>query len=172
LGYLTGDTALYGRLTPRETLRFFGQLHQMDPKRLKRRIDVLAEELKLTDFLDRRTEQLSTGQRQRTAIARAIIHDPPVLILDEPTASLDVLSAQFILNRLRTEASRGKGVLFSTHHLSEAELICDSMGVLYRGRLLAEGSTKELCAQTQTKTLTEAFLALIGRQDETLESAP
>ncbi len=166
LGYLTGDTALYGRLTPREIMRFFGELNQMDFKKLESRIDELATELELGEFMDKRTELLSTGQRQRTAIARAIVHDPPVLVLDEPTASLDVVSAQFILKRLRTEASKGKAVLLSTHHLSEAELICDRIGVLHRGRLLAEGSIQDLCAQTQTRSLTEAFLALIGEQDQ------
>jgi sodium transport system ATP-binding protein len=162
MGYLTGDTALYGRLTPRETLRFFGRLNNMNERALERRIESLAHELELLDFLDRRTEKLSTGQRQRTAIARAIVHDPPVLVLDEPTSSLDVVSARFILDRLRAEAANNKAVLFSTHHLSEAELICDRIGVLHQGQLLAEGTAEALRSRTNTQSLTEAFLALIA----------
>ena len=161
LGYLTGDTALYGRLTPREVLRFFARLNERPDDWIAARIAALSVELDLGEFLDRRCERLSTGQRQRTAIARAFVHDPTVLVLDEPTASLDVVSARFILDRLRAEAARGKAVLFSTHHLSEAELVCDRMGVIWRGRLLAEGTSGELRERTGTGTLTEAFLALI-----------
>ena len=163
LGYLTGDTALYGRLTPREVLRFFARLNDRDDGWIAARIDALAADLDLGEFLDRRCERLSTGQRQRTAIARAFVHDPAVLVLDEPTASLDVVSARFILDRLRAEAARGKAVLFSTHHLSEAELVCHRIGVIWRGRLLAEGTCQSLCDRTGAASLTNAFLALIDQ---------
>ncbi|MFT5433200.1 MAG: sodium transport system ATP-binding protein [Myxococcota bacterium] len=162
LGYLTGDTALYGRLTPREILRFFGTLNGKKADWIGLRIEELSEELGLGEFIDRRCEKLSSGQKQRTAIARALVHDPDVLVLDEPTATLDVLSAQFILDRLTVEAERGKAVLLSTHHLPEAELICHRIGIIHRGRLIAEDTAQNLRAQTGSDNLTAAFLALIS----------
>ena len=161
LGYLTADTALYGRLTPREILRFFGRLNHRSRAWIDARTARLSEELGLGEFLDRRCDRHSTGQRQRAAIARALVHDPPVLVLDEPTASLDVLSARFILDRLVSEKERQKAVLFSTHHMAEAELICDRIGVIHRGRLLAEGTVPELCARAGATSLAGAFLGLI-----------
>ena len=165
IGYLTGDTALYARLKPVEILRFFGRLNQADPVWLQSRIDELVSELDMAEFLGRRCEQLSTGQRQRTAIARALVHDPKVLIFDEPTANLDVVSSQFILKRLVTEAERGKAVLLSTHHLDEAELVCHRIGVVHRGRLLAEGTAAELRERVGAESLTQAFLELVGTSD-------
>ena len=162
IGYLTGDTALYGRLTPREIITFFARLNGREPDWIAARIEKLAVELDLREFIDRRCEKLSSGQRQRTAIARALSHDPRVLILDEPTATLDVLSARFILERLRVEAQLGKAVLLSTHHMAEAELVCDRIGVIHRGRLITEGTTAQLLEQTGTTSLALAFLALVA----------
>ena len=162
LGYLTGDTALWGRLTPRETLRIFARLSGWREPDISDRIEALSRDLSLRDFIDRRCDALSSGQRQRTAIARALVHDPQVLILDEPTATLDVLSSQFILERLRSEADGGKAVLFSSHQMPAIELVCDRIGVLHQGRLLAEGTLEELCAHTGTGSMTQAFLALIN----------
>jgi len=161
LGYLTSDTALYERLTPRETLHFFGRLNGMTSSALDSRVQQLTIDLGLTEFLERRCEKLSTGQRQRTAIARALIHDPTVLVLDEPTASLDVLASRFILDCLKLEAEKGKAVLLSTHNLTEAELVCDRIGVLHNGRLLGEGTAAELRDITSASSLSEAFLKLI-----------
>ncbi len=160
LGYLTGETALYGRLTPRETLRFFATLNGAQRAWIEERITALSADLGLDEFIDKRCEKLSSGQKQRTAIARALAHDPTVLVLDEPTATLDVVSAQFILDRLTTEAARGKAVLLSTHHMAEAELVCHRIGVIHRGKLLAEGTVDELLEHTGTQSLTQAFLAL------------
>jgi sodium transport system ATP-binding protein len=165
IGYLTGDTALYARLTPRETMQFFGGVSGFSGALLTDRIEALARDLDLFSFLDRRCGTLSTGQRQRVAIARALIHDPQVLILDEPTAALDVVSARFINQRVRAEAARGRAVLLSTHKLSEAQLVCDRIGVLHAGRLIHEGSLRELQIETGTSTLTEAFLALVERAE-------
>lgn len=162
LGYLTGDTGLYGRLTPRETLRFFGRLNGWGDSAINARIEALSEELGLTEFLDRQCDKLSSGQKQRTTIARALCHDPDVLVLDEPTATLDVVSAQFILDRLVAEAAAGKAVLLSTHHMAEAELVCHRIGVIHRGRLLAEGSASDLLELTGTTTLTQSFLSLVN----------
>jgi ABC-type multidrug transport system ATPase subunit len=114
----------------------------------------------LEGILDRRCEALSTGERQRVSIARAVLHDPSVLILDEPTSGLDVLASRFMRDFVRAERARGKAVLFSTHYLAEAELLCDRIGFLHRGRLLAEGPPSEIRARTGKSTLEEAFLAL------------
>ncbi|MBT9557192.1 MAG: ABC transporter ATP-binding protein [Myxococcales bacterium] len=161
LGYLTADTGLYGRLTPREILRFFGELHGFSRARTDERIAALSADLDLEEFLDRRAEKLSSGQKQRAAIARALVHDPAVLVLDEPTAALDVLSAKFILDLLRVEASRGKAIIFSTHHMSEAELVCDRIGIIHRGQMRAEGTVSALLEATGEPSLTRAFLRLV-----------
>ncbi len=161
LGFHTGDTALWGRITPRETLQLFADLCEVPVAESASRIEALIAELELGAFVDRRCETLSTGQRQRTAIARTLIHDPAVLVLDEPTAALDVVAARFILDRLRLEAQRGKAVIFSTHHLSEVELVSDRIGVIHAGRLLAEGTVDDLLERTGKRSLTEAFLALV-----------
>jgi sodium transport system ATP-binding protein len=160
LGYLSGSTGLFGRLTPREVLDYFGQIHGLSRAEIGKRVAVLAPALALTSILNRRCEALSTGERQRVSIARAVLHDPPVLILDEPTSGLDVLASRFMRDFILAERARGKAVLFSTHYLAEAELLCDRIGFLHRGRLLAEGSPTEIRAQTGKSTLEEAFLAL------------
>jgi len=160
LGYLSGSTGLFGRLTPREVLDYFGQIHGLARVEIAKRLATLAPVLALEGFLDRRCEALSTGERQRVSIARAVLHDPSVLILDEPTSGLDVLASRFMRAFVRGERDRGKAVLFSTHYMAEAELLCDRIGFLHRGRLLVEGSPAEIRAQTGTNTLEEAFLAL------------
>ncbi|GMV40260.1 MAG: hypothetical protein AMXMBFR64_19760 [Myxococcales bacterium] len=162
LGYLTGDTGLYARLTPAELLRFFGELHAMPRARLEARIDALVATLDMGSFRDRHCGKLSTGQQQRVSIARALVHDPPVLVLDEPTSGLDILSAQYILDLLRAERDRGKAILFSTHVMAEAELLCDRIGILHEGRLLATGTLDELLAPTGARSLTEAFLRAVA----------
>jgi sodium transport system ATP-binding protein len=160
LGYLSGSTGLFGRLTPREVLDYFGQIHGLSRVEIAKHLATLAPALALEGFLDRRCEALSTGERQRVSIARAVLHDPSVLILDEPTSGLDVLASRFMRAFVRGERDRGKAVLFSTHYLAEAELLCDRIGFLHRGRLLMEGSPAEIRARTGTNTLEEAFLAL------------
>ena len=165
LGYLTADTGLYARLTPREVLTFFARVAGMSPAEIKTRIAYLEDALGLGEFIDRRCEKLSSGQTQRTAIARALVHDPDVLIVDEPTATLDVLAAQFIIERLRAEADAGKAVLLSTHHLSEAELVCDRIGIIHQGTLRGEGTVAELKERTGATSLTGAFLALVSEPE-------
>jgi len=160
LGYLSGSTGLFGRLSPREVLAYFGRIHDLSPNAIERRISELVPALALASILDRRCEALSTGERQRVSIARAVLHDPPVLILDEPTSGLDVLASRFMRDFVRSERARGKAVLFSTHYLAEAELLCDRIGFLHRGRLLCEGTPAEIRSRAGTSTLEEAFLAL------------
>ena len=162
LGFLTGTTGLYARLTGREVLAYFGGLHRMPAERIVARTDELTRALDLGGILDRRCEALSSGQKQRVSVARAVLHDPPVLILDEPTAGLDVLASRFLRDYVSAERARGKAVLFSTHYLAEAELLCDRIGLLHRGLLLAEGTPPELRARAGgADSLEEAFLRLV-----------
>jgi sodium transport system ATP-binding protein len=162
LGFLTGTTGLYARLTGRELLRYFGRLHGMPDAAIAERTAMLARALDLEAILGRRCEALSTGQRQRLSVARAVLHDPAVLILDEPTVGLDVLASRFLRDFVRGERDRGKAVVFSTHYLAEAELLCDRIGLVHRGRMLAEGPPAELRAQAGgAASLEEAFLRLV-----------
>jgi len=164
LGFLTGTTGLYRRLTGREVLSYFGRLHGMPHQRIAERIEVLTRALDLAAVLEHRCEALSTGQKQRISVARAALHDPPVLILDEPTVGLDVLASRFLRDFVRGERDRGKAILFSTHYLAEAELLCDRVGLMHRGRLLAEGPPGELRQRAGgAGSLEEAFLRLVER---------
>ena len=158
LGYLTGDTGLYGRLTPLETFRYFGGLYDLSTVKIEERIAWLTEGLSMSPFLEQRCDRLSTGQRQRVSIARALIHDPDVIVFDEPTSGLDIVSSQFILDVLKQERLKGKTVLFSTHILAEAELICDVIGVLHEGKMLSLGTPRETLERWKAETLTHALL--------------
>jgi sodium transport system ATP-binding protein len=168
LGFLTNTTGLYARLDGRELLRYFARLHGLDDAAAAARIEALVRALDLAPFLARRCEALSTGERQRLSIARAVLHDPHVLILDEPTAGLDVLASRFLRDFVRAERERGKAIIFSTHYLAEAELLCDRIGLLYRGGLLAEGTPVALrVAAGEAPSLEEAFLRFVaGRSSE------
>lgn len=161
VGFLSGTTKLYGRLSGREVLRYFGRLYGMTDERIATRTEELCDLLDLRDFIDRRCESLSSGQTQRVSIARAILHDPPVLILDEPTAGLDIVSSRAILEFLKDARERGRGILFSTHYMTEAELLCDRVGLIHQGALLAIGTKEQLYEQTGMTNLQEAFLALM-----------
>ncbi len=161
LGYLSGSTGLFGRLSPREMLDYFGQIHGLSRRQIRARAKVLARDLALDAIFDRRCEVLSTGERQRVSIARAVLHDPAVLILDEPTSGLDVLASRFMRDFILGESARGKAILFSTHYLAEADLLCDRIGFLHCGRLLREGTPSAIRASLGAGTLEEAFLKLV-----------
>jgi sodium transport system ATP-binding protein len=172
LGFLTSTTGLYARLTGRELLRYFARLHGLDDAAAEARVAELARVLEMDAFFGRRCEALSTGERQRLSIARAVLHDPDVLILDEPTAGLDVLASRFLRDFVRAERDRGKAVLFSTHYLAEAELLCDRIGLLHRGRLIAEGTPPSLrAAAGDAPSLEEAFLRLVAPSEPPREVA-
>jgi sodium transport system ATP-binding protein len=162
IGFLSGTTGLYPRLTPRETLRYFGTLHGFQRDELEARVEALVAAFSMQTFADGRCEGLSTGQRQRVSIARAVLHDPPVLILDEPTTGLDVLASSAMIEFIESARADGACVLFSTHVLSEAERLCDRIGVLHAGRLLASGTLDELCARTGKVWLEDVFRELVG----------
>ncbi len=176
VGFLTGTTGLYARLTARELLTYFGRLNGMDTGAVAGRIDSIARALDFGALLDRRCETLSTGNRQRVSVARAVLHDPAVLVLDEPTVGLDVLASRFLRDFVRAERARGKAIVFSTHYLAEAELLCDRVGLMYRGRMLAEGTPASLRASAASapgtapvSSLEEAFLALVAASEGTRE---
>ncbi|MCU0248925.1 MAG: ABC transporter ATP-binding protein [Vicinamibacterales bacterium] len=164
LGFLSGDTQLYQRLTTREVLRYFGRLYGMADPLIEARTARLVEELEMGEFANRPCGTLSSGQKQRANIARAFLHGPDLLILDEPTVALDVISGQFIVESIRRERDAGRAVLFSTHVMSEAEYLCDRILLLHRGRIIDEGVLDDLLARSGCRNLTDAFLLRVGRE--------
>jgi sodium transport system ATP-binding protein len=162
IGFLSGDMGLYGRLTPRETLEFFGQLNGLDSARAAQRISEVLSMLDMRSFADVRGDKLSTGMKQKTAIARAILHDPPVLILDEPTSGLDLPTARNIEAAVLNAKKTGKCILYSTHIMEEAEYVCDRIAVISDGKLRAIGTMEDLRRETGKQRLREIFLDLLG----------
>jgi sodium transport system ATP-binding protein len=162
IGYLSGSTGLYGRLTPRELLVYFGRLYGLEEGGLERRAAEVLESLDATSFADTRCDKLSTGMKQKVSIARAILHDPPVLILDEPTTGLDILAAGAMVDFIQQARERGKAVLFSTHILSEAEKLCDRIGIIHEGTIRAVGSLEELRGRTGRTYLEDVFRTLVA----------
>jgi sodium transport system ATP-binding protein len=160
IGFLSGTTGLYPRLTPRETLRYFGRLHGIEKDALERRVEELLDTFSIREYADGRCEALSTGQKQKVSIARAVLHDPPVLILDEPTTGLDIVASGAMIEFIESRRAAGTCVLFSTHVLSEAERLCDQIGIIHRGKLLASGTLEELATRTGKVWLEEIFRAL------------
>ncbi len=161
MGFLTANTGLYQRLTARELLIYFGQLHNMELDRAIDRTDELIDWLGIHSFADLRCGALSTGQKQRVNIARALVSDPQVLIMDEPTLGLDVLSNRIILKYIKRERDQGKAIILSTHYLDEAEDMCDRIGLLHDGKLVAEGDLAALRSLSGEQRLSNIFLKLI-----------
>lgn len=162
VGFLAASTALYGRLTARETIRYFGQLNGMTDMAIAQRTQQLSSELAMDEFLDRRVDTFSTGMKQKTSIARTLVHDPEVIIFDEPTLGLDVMAARTIVRFVRDCRDRGKTVIYSTHIMSEVEKLCDTVGIIHGGRLLAAGSLMELRQQFGETDTEEIFVKAIG----------
>ena len=161
IGFLTGSTGLYLRLTGREILRYFGQLEGMPARQVDERIERFATLLDMGAFLDVRVDKYSTGMKQKVSIARTLIHDPPVLILDEPTLGLDVLTSRAIVEFIRTAKQEGKAVIFSTHIMHEAARLCDVIGVIHGGRLKREGRLEELKSSYASSDLDEIFVRIV-----------
>ena len=165
LGVLPDARGLYKRLTARENIAYFGRLHGLDDATIRTRSDAAVAALEMADFADRRTEGYSQGQRVKTAIARALIHDPTNVILDEPTNGLDVMATRAMrkfLTRLRDE---GRCVLFSSHIMQEVAALCDRIVVIAKGRVVATGTADELRAQTGRDNLEDAFVRIIGSEE-------
>jgi sodium transport system ATP-binding protein len=166
VGFLATSTALYGRLTARETIAYFGRLNGLSDAAVAARVARLADELDLHEFLDRRVEKFSTGMKQKTSIARTLVHDPAVLIFDEPTIGLDVMTARNIVRFVRDCRTRGKTVIYSTHVMSEVEKLCDLVGIIHHGRLVAEGSLAELGERYGVQDMEEIFIRAVGADGE------
>jgi sodium transport system ATP-binding protein len=165
IGFLATSTALYGRLTARETIAYFGRLNGLAPAQIAVRIRQLADELALHEFLDRRVEKFSTGMKQKTSIARTLVHDPAVLVLDEPTLGLDVMAARTIVRFVRECRDRGKTVIYSTHVMSEVQKLCDVIGIIHHGRLVAEGTLEQLRTRFGDPDLEEIFVRAVGGEE-------
>lgn len=168
IGYLTANTGLYQRLSVVEVLEYFATLYNLERSVARGRIAGLIDMLDMNKFMRLRCGSLSTGQKQRVNIARALIADPPILILDEPTLGLDVLSNRLILNFISSQSQAGKAVLLSTHALDEIETLCRRIGLIHRGRLIAEGNLEHFRQQTGRYKLSEIFLNLVHENEPAL----
>ena len=158
IGFLSTSTALYPRLTARETLEFFARINGFPEDRVEARVAALVERFGLGSYAQARVDKLSTGMKQKVSIARAIVHDPPVLIFDEPTVGLDVLNAHELQQVIRELRGEGKTVVFSTHIMSEAEKLCDRIGIIQGGRILACDTLEGLRSATGLRYLEDIFI--------------
>ena len=162
IGVLTAEIGLYDRFSARENMRYFGHLYGMGGPALEQRIDELVHVLDMERFADRRAGSFSTGMKQKVAIARSIIHDPQVVIFDEPTAGLDVLASQTVIAYMRDARAKGKLVVLSTHDMAHAQALCDRVAIIHRSRLLTLATTAALLQQAHASTLEQAFLNIVG----------
>ena len=165
LGVLPDARGVYKRLTARENIAYFGHLHQMRESEIAARIALLSKALDMDDFLDRQTEGFSQGQRTKTAIARALVHDPMNVILDEPTNGLDVMTTRGLREFLHGLRAEGRCVIFSSHIMQEVAALCDRIVVIAKGRVVAQGTADELRAQTGEDNLEDAFVKAIGSDE-------
>jgi sodium transport system ATP-binding protein len=165
LGFLSGATGVYDRLTPREQARYYARLHGLEGEVLERRVAETLRVLQAEEFADRPCGTLSSGQKQKASLARTVVHDPPVLVLDEPTANLDVLVARSVTEFIRAAKAAGRTVILSTHDMGEAERLCDRLGVVHRGSLRACGTVAEVrAAAGGAPDLETAFFRLVGAE--------
>ena len=162
LGVLPDVSGLYPRLTPREHIAYYGQLHGLTGHRLQSRMNHLIEMLDMTAIADRRTQGFSHGERTKVALARAVVHDPKNILLDEPTNGLDVMSTRAVRDIIRAFRAEGRCVLFSSHVMQEVSALCDEIIVIARGRVVASGTPDELRAKAGRENLEDAFVALVG----------
>jgi sodium transport system ATP-binding protein len=165
LGVLPDARGVYKRLSARENIAYFGRLYGLDEATIRQRTDKLAAALGMEDFLDRPTEGFSQGQRTKTAIARALIHDPRNVVLDEPTNGLDVMTTRGLREFLRQLRAEGRCVIFSSHIMQEVAALCDHIVVIAKGRVAAQGSPDALRAQTGEANLEDAFVKAIGSEE-------
>lgn len=166
IGYLSGNTKLYNRLSPRELLTTFGNLYDMTKEEIEKSIENIIEIMDMESFIDNRIENLSTGQTQRTSIARCLIHNPSIYIFDEPTLGLDVISSKSIIDFMKREKYEGKTVLYSTHYMEEAEILCDKIYMMHKGEFIAEGSCEELKFRYNTNSLRDIFINLASERGD------
>lgn len=165
LGVLPDDTGLYKRLTARENIAYFGQLHGLNPQRLKKHSDELMDILGMHNIADRQAEGFSLGERMKTALARAIVHQPSHILLDEPTNGLDVITTRAVRRLLMNLRAEGRCVLFSSHLMHEVNHLCDRVIIIAHGRIVADGSIQQVVAQTGANSLEDAFVQLTHAEE-------
>ena len=161
IGFLTGSTGLYARLTPLEIIDYFADLYQVNTQEKEARKKYLFDLLNMNDFLHKRIGKLSTGMKQKVSICRTMIHDPSVVIFDEPTSGLDVITAENIIKLIRSCKDQGKTVIFSSHIMSEVDLLCDDLAIIHQGTLKYNGTMADFRANMQTANLTEEFIRIV-----------
>ncbi|MEM9643673.1 MAG: ATP-binding cassette domain-containing protein [Planctomycetota bacterium] len=165
IGFVSNNTAIYDRMTAWEMVEYFGRLHGMPRPALQSRLEQLFDQLRMNDFRDVPGGKMSTGMRQKVSIARAMVHDPPVLVFDEATLGLDVLVARNLLSVVRTLREAGKCLIFSTHIMSEVERLCDRIAIMHRGRILDSGTLGELTSRHEQDDFEELFFGLLNRHE-------
>lgn len=161
LGFLTGTTKLYDRLTPNELVKYYADLHRMDKAVFERRRDELFELLDMKGFAGQRIGKLSGGMRQKVSIVRTMIHDPDIVVFDEPTVGLDVITSKNIIELIRSCREQGKTVIFSTHIMGEVSLLSDDLAIIHKGRLAFNGTKEDFLGQMQSESLEEEFIRLV-----------
>jgi sodium transport system ATP-binding protein len=161
MGFLTGTTGLYDRLTPDEIVRYYADLHNMDQQVYRRRRDELFTLLGIHEFARRRVGKLSSGMKQKVSIARTIIHDPQVVVFDEATAALDVVTSRSIIQLIKSCREQQKTVIFSTHRMGEVSLLSDDLALIHRGRMIYNGSFKDFQNQMQATSIEDEFVRLV-----------
>lgn len=168
VGFVSAAAGVYQWLTAREMLSFFGDIYGISVQQSRQQISQLADLLNFSNILDQRCTTLSTGEKQRINLARALMHDPPVMILDEPTLGLDVVGSQTIFDYIELLKSRGKAIVLCTHRLEQAQRVCDRFGMLHHGKMIREGSLDDLQQQTGRQDLVEMFIDLINQDTAAL----
>lgn len=162
VGFVSNNTAIYDRMTAWEMVEYFGRLHRMPLDLLQERIETLFDQLRMNEFRDVPGAKMSTGMKQKVSIARALVHDPPVLVFDEATLGLDVLVARNLLAVVRSLRDSGKCLIFSTHIMSEVEKLCDRIAIMNRGRILDTGTLEELTDRHEERDFEELFFGLLS----------
>jgi sodium transport system ATP-binding protein len=165
IGFLSANTGVYERMTAREMVEYYGKLHGLNGGALTARVEELFTTLGMEDIRDVPGGKMSTGQKQKVSIARALVHDPPVLIFDEPTNGLDVLVQRAVLQQVKSLRDRGKCIVYSTHIFREVEKLCDRVAIIHRGRVLDQGTLAELRDRHGENDLEELFFGLIEKYD-------
>jgi len=165
IGFMSANTRVYDRMTAWEMVEYFGRLYGIEPAELRTRMEALFDRLQMNDIRDLLGAKMSTGMKQKVSIARAIVHDPPVVIFDEATAGLDVLVARALLKTVAELREHGKCIVFSTHIMTEVEKLCDRLAIVHRGHILAEGTLEELRDRHHERDLEELFFQLISQHE-------
>lgn len=166
IGFLTGSTGLYLRLTPNELIDYFASLYNVNKEDLAKRKSHLYDLLNMNEFQNKRIGKLSTGMKQKVSICRTMIHDPEVVVFDEPTSGLDVITAENIIKLIKDCKDQGKTVIFSSHIMSEVDLLCDDMAIIHKGQLLYNDSMENFRKSMQSENLTAEFIRIVNESNQ------